>query len=98
MEHLQSPGLIVLRLNQRAIADGHVLVRNRHDYLASSPVVGIIIARKPVPVIFVLSLRPNLVGLLREGLVGSDKVQSSPRLTRVPNTDSYIVSRLQRFI
>src|SRR3989454_5203819 len=98
MEHLQSPGLIVLRLNQCTVRDGHVLLRNGHDYLASSPVVGIVVARKPVSIVFVLSLCPNLVGLLREGLVGSDKVQSSPRLTRVPNTDSYIVSGLQRLV
>src|SRR3989449_6698008 len=98
MEHLQSPGLIVLRLNQRAIGDGHVLVRNRHDYFTRCSVVGIVVARKPVPVVFVFSLCPNLVGLLREGLVRPDKIQSPPRLSRVPNTDSNIVSGLQRLV
>src|SRR5437899_8250466 len=98
MEHPQSPGPIVLRLNQRAIGDGHVLIRNRHDYFTRCSVVGIVVARKPVSIVFVLSLGPNLVGLLREGLVGSDKVQSSPRLTRVSNTDSNIVSGLQRLV
>src|SRR5437870_13894930 len=98
MEYLQSPSLVVLRLNQCTIGDGHVLIRNRHDYFARCSVVGIVVARKPVSIVFVLSLCPNLVGLLREGLVGSDKVQSSSRLTRVPNTNGYIVSSLQRFV
>src|SRR6266849_5932502 len=98
MKDLQSPGLILLRLNQCTIGDGHVLVRHRNDNFARCPIVGIVVTGKPVPVVFVFSLRPNLVGLLRVGFVRPDKIQPSSRLTGVPNTDGYIVSGFQRLV
>ncbi len=55
-----SPILVLLRFNQISVRDDNVRLRDRGEQFAGDEVVGMIVAGKPVVIVFGFALRPDL--------------------------------------
>ncbi len=81
--------------NQGAVGDRGEFFRHCRDDLARRPAVRVVVARKPVARILVLTLRPRLPRLVRIIGIRADKIESTARLTRIVDRDLDFLARVQ---
>ncbi len=78
---MKGSGLSVTGIsNQSPVGNRRKSLRNRDDHFGGGPLLRGIMAGEPVAVVFVLPLRPGLLGFVRILAIGPDKMKPQFRL------------------
>ena len=84
------------RADEAAVGNRGEFFGHGRDDFAGGPIVGVVVAGKPVARVLVFALRPRLPRLVRIAVVGADKIKSAARLTRVVDRDLDFLAGAER--